>query len=143
MDQNTFLSDEELYFQQDVGNSTTPHLFIFCHYLPCTLNSHNCADLPNELVKKTGRKVSIGYTEVFRTSDRDRALQTLNDTGIEVRYIPWQQDADLRQLSTHFKNISIFQRSMNGRDFLCNKRQNRTAGSTQESNGRLTNGGFS
>ncbi|KAH3829931.1 hypothetical protein DPMN_103162 [Dreissena polymorpha] len=90
----------EQSFRHTFGDSTPPKLLFYTHYSPCTLDSHHCAELLREYVRKTSRNVTVGYAEVFVRSDREHALQTLKDSGIEVRHIPWQQVADLRHL--HF-----------------------------------------
>ncbi|KAH3737694.1 hypothetical protein DPMN_044287 [Dreissena polymorpha] len=109
-DQNTFLSDMEQSFRNEFGDSTPPQLLVYTHYLPCTLDSHHCAELLRDYVTKTSRNVTVGYTEVFVKSDQERALQTLKDSGIEVWLIPWQQEADLRQLSMYFSHFNFCQR---------------------------------
>ncbi|KAH3741868.1 hypothetical protein DPMN_048598 [Dreissena polymorpha] len=88
---NTFLLDMELSFRKQFGDSMTPYLLIYSHYVPCTIPEHFCAELLKQFVRKTGYNVLVRNTDIFCKSNCDNALKTLRESGIRVRHIPMEQ----------------------------------------------------
>ena len=79
-----YMDELESAFKEKFGTEAKSYLLIFSHYIPCTLDRHQCSNIIGEYAKQTTHKVYVGYDEVYKHTDKDDALNIMLSNGVGV-----------------------------------------------------------
>ena len=79
-----YMDELESAFKEEFGTEAKSYLLIFSHYIPCTLDGHQCSEVIGEYANQTSHKVYVGYEDVYKKTDKDDAVHAMKSNGVGI-----------------------------------------------------------